>query len=318
MSVITSMSVLKRGRRGVFFFRSALVFGMAAIALLLGARSELFANAVERPFRMAYTYRTFTGFNDNDARAAMKVWIMTVAQEEGLPVDPDPNIHRTVEDLIRFARGNPVDGFGVTTPEYLALSREMSFDMFATASTEGRITEKYLLLIRKESGFDRLDQLAGRTLAVVDNPRMSLAVIWLDTVLLEAKRKRTSEFFRHIVRDRNVSQVVLPVFFSNIEACLVTLNSFEVMSELNPQLKQQLRMLAVSPPLVPAGFALRKDSKSVSRTKILDAMNRLGDSPAGRQILELAQTEKLEAHDISCLDESLELLNRHRRLLGNQ
>ena len=318
MSVITIMSVLKRGRRGVPFSRSALIFGMAAIALLLGARSELPANAVERPFRLAFTSSMFTELNENDARAAMKVWFMTVAQEQGITVDPDPNIHRTVEDLIRFARGNPVDGFGVTTPEYLALSREMSFDLFATGSTEGRITEEYLLLVRKDRGFDRLDQLAGRTLGVVDNPRMSLALIWLDTVLLEAKLKRSSDFFRQVTPDRKVSQAVLPVFFGKIEACLVTRDCFEVMSELNPQLKQQLRILNASPPLMPAGFFFLKDSKSASRTRILDAITRLGDTPAGRQIIELAQAEKIDGYEIHCLDKSLELLNRHRRLLRNQ
>ncbi len=232
-------------------------------------------------------------------------------------MDPDPNIHRTVEDLIRFARGNPVDGFGVTTPEYLALSREMSFDLFATGSTEGRITEEYLLLVRKDRGFDRLDQLAGRTLGVVDNPRMSLALIWLDTVLLEAKLKRSSDFFRQVTPDRKVSQAVLPVFFGKIEACLVTRDCFEVMSELNPQLKQQLRILNASPPLMPAGFFFLKDSKSASRTRILDAITRLGDTPAGRQIIELAQAEKIDGYEIHCLDKSLELLNRHRRLLRN-
>ncbi len=318
MSVITIMLVLKHGRRGVFFFRSALIFGMAAIALLLGARTELLADGVERPFRLAFTSSMFTEVNENDARAAMKVWFMTVAQEQGITVDPDPNIHRTVEDLIRFARGNPVDGLGVTTPEYLALSREISFDLFATGSTEGRITEEYLLLVRKDRGFDRLDQLAGRTLGVVDNPRMSLALIWLDTVLLEAKLKRSSDFFRQVTLDRKVSQAVLPVFFGKIEACLVTKDCFEVMSELNPQLKQQLRILNASPPLVPAGFFFLKDSKSASRTRILDAITRLGDTPAGRQIIELAQAEKIDGYEIHCLDKSLELLNRHRRLLRNQ
>lgn len=318
MNGITAMLVSRSRQRRSFFPRSAFLAGLAVAAILFGPRSELFADAVERPFRIAFTFSLFGEVNENDVRAAMKVWLMTGAQERSISVDPDPNIHRTVGDLIRFARSTPVDGFGITTPEYLDLSREMSFDLIAVASKNGRITEEYLLLVREDSPVKRLDQLAGRTLAVLDNPRLSLAVTWLDTVLMEAKLRRSSAFFKRVAMEKNVSQAVLPVFFGKTDACLVTRDSFEVMSELNPQLKQQLRVLTVSPPLIPACFVFLKDAESVNRTKIIEIMNKLEDTPAGRQILEIIKTEKLEAHDISCLDESLELLSRHQRLARSQ
>ncbi|MEZ4483390.1 MAG: hypothetical protein R2864_01935 [Syntrophotaleaceae bacterium] len=98
----------------------------------------------------------------------------------------------------------------------------------------------------------------------------------------------------------------------------MTRASFEVMGELNPQLKQQLRVLAASPEVVPSGFAFRTEQPLTVKAKILEAMEQLGDSPAGRQILTLTQSDRIEAHPISCMDGSVELLTKHRRLSKTQ
>ena len=184
---------------------------------------------------------------------------MTVAKERRIPVDTDSYIYRTADELVKAGRTLQVDGFGVITPEYARLSQEMKFDRIALGVKDGRITEEYLLLVRKDSGLERLDQLTGRSLNVLLNPRMSLAVIWLDTVLMEARLNRTSDFFGPVTVNKKASQVALPVFFGKVDACLLTQMSFKVMAELNPQLKEQLRVLANSPALVPSGFAFRGD-----------------------------------------------------------
>jgi phosphonate transport system substrate-binding protein len=86
------------------------------------------------------------------------------------------------------------------------------------------------------------------------------------------------------------------------------------MSELNPQVGKQLRILAVSPEVVPSGFAFRSDYASPYRAQMLVEMGRLADSPAGQQILTLIQTDRIEDQPISCLASAFELLSTHQRL----
>ncbi len=310
--------ISKRRKSGKSFFRLVLAAGIAVAAVLFCAKAELYASTVDRPFRMAMTYNIFQESNKNDVRIALKLWIKTLAEEQGCLMESDPNLYETVEDLMEFARANPVDAFGVTTPEYVTLSREMSFDLFAAGTRKGQIERAYLLLVRKESNLERLDQLAACSLNVLDQPAMSLAVFWLDTVLLEGKLQRTSRFFKRVTMDRKVSQVVLPVFFGKVDACLVTKESFEVMSALNPQIEKQLRILSSSPPVVPAGIVFLQGSTSPHRQKVLEGLPKLRESPAGQQVLELAQTETFTIQSISCLNDSLKLLNRHRQLSGNE
>jgi len=301
-------------RRGKARLRLSFFLGATWLTTLLTAYAGSCSAAERPPFRLACSASMFSEVNESDARAAMNVWILTVAKEKNISVDPDPHIHRSVEDMIQFGLKNAVNGFCLTTPEIPRLSREIKLDLIAVGSRNGSITEEYLLLVRKDSGLNRLDQLRGRSINILDNPRMSLALIWLDTLLLESHLDRATDFFGHVNLKTKAPQVALPVFFGKTEACLMTRTSFEVMGELNPQLNLQMRVLATSPGVVPTGFAFRTDHASPVSKEILQAMEHLGDTPAGRQILSLTKSDRIEARPLSCLDGSLKLLAKHRRL----
>ena len=294
----------------------AVFWRLTAGWLLLGANLPAEEASTARPFRLAFTSSMFTEVNENDARAAMKVWIMTVAQEKGIPVEPDPHVYATVEELLQADRANQIDGFGLIAPEYAYLSQTMKFDRFAAGVHGGGIADEYVLLVRQDSGLEWIEQLQGRSLNVLENPRMSLALIWLDTVLLQARLKRATDFFGRVTSFNKASRVALPVFFRQTDACLLTRKSFKVMGELNPQLHKQLRVLATSPELISSGFAFRADFVSPYRAQMLAEMTRLSETPVGRQILTLTQADRIENHPISCLDSALELLATHARLCG--
>jgi len=282
----------------------------------LGAANVPSVAATNRPFRLAISSNMFTDVNENDARAAMKVWIMTVARERGIPVDPDPHICQTVEELVQFSRSNEVDGYGLITTEYARLSKEMEFDRVAAASNGGSCKEDYVLLVRQDSGLERIEQLQGRSLNVLQNPRMSLALIWLDTILLQERQEHAARFFKRITPFNKASRVALPVFFRQADACLLTRRSFKVMGELNPQVGQQMRIVASSPEIVPSIFVFRKDFVSPFRAQILAEMARMSETPAGQQILVLTQSERIEEHPVSCLDSTLALLATHAKLFA--
>ena len=295
-----------------------LVWFCAAAAFWQGGFCAPATADTNQVFRLAFSSSMFTEVNESDARAAMKVWIMTVAKERGIPVDPEPRAFRSVEEMAAACQTNPVDGFFVITEEFARLQKLMKFDRLGVASVNGKITEEYLLLVRKDSGVERLDQLQGHTLNILNTPRTSLATVWLDTLLLEQHLKRTSGFFGRVTLANKASRVALPVFFRQADACVVTRNSFAVMGELNPQLNTQLKILAVSPPVVPASFAFLANGASPHRQQILTEMSRLGENPAGQQILTLVQAEHIEDQPVSCLDSALELLARHERLCAGE
>jgi phosphonate transport system substrate-binding protein len=297
-------------------------FLIALVALLVicwdklpaAAGSPSASDASNKPFRMAFSSAMFTEVNENDAKASMKLWMNTVAQARQVPLDPDPTIYSDVAAIDRSLRINLPDGMGLTTEEYWLLSKAFNFDRVVVAVNNGHIGEEYVVLAHRDRGISDIEGLRGRSLLVLTSPRMSLAMLWFDTLLLQKGFAPAAEHVSRVTCFSKPSRVVLPVFFLQADACIITRRHFETMSELNPQIGQKLRVLASSPGLVPSMFAFLAENPSPHRDRVLMEMRRLSDSPAGQQLLTLLQADSIEERPVSIVDKSLELVSTYNRL----
>jgi len=218
------------------------------------------------------------------------------------------------EAALRAAETDRIDAYGATLEEFSVLSTHLAFNRMAVATRMDGFQENYVVIVRQDSGWAELADLRGRDMLVLQNPRMSMAFVWLDTALLEKGLGPTAAFFGHIEEQNKPSRVALPVFFRKAAACLMTLKSFTAMQELNPQLGKQLRVLAQSPDLISSIFAFRTDFHPSYRERLFQEMHLLSESPAGQQILTLLQAQRIDEQPFSCLESSLALLARHRQL----
>lgn len=282
---------------------------------LVGGKGKVMEGS-HQLFRLAFSASVFSDLNESDLRAAMKVWFNTVAVDLNVPLDSNIYIHSTVTSLVEFCRTNAVDGVALTTPELAVFKEAFPVDQVIVGLTDGTLGEEYVLLVHHNSGIVALEQLKGVDVNILAGPRMSLALTWLDVVLMEKEIEPSASLFGSLTVKSKVSDVVLPVFFDPGKACLVPRASFNVMAELNPQLKKQLGVLAISPEIIPVVFAFRSDIDTPVLPRLLEAINRLDQSAAGLQILTLSQSNLMQCYPVSILDESLALLARHKRLLG--
>ena len=265
-------------------------------------------------FRFGFSSLVFTEVNENDVKAAVKVWAQALVSERRMAVDMQPNLFNSTEKITQALRDHQVDALVMTTPEYASVSEEFQFNRFLLGVYGGRIAEEYVLLVHRNSGIEGLQDLRGRHLALFQNVRTSLAMTWLDTLLIEAGLGGSAKHCGRVTAFTKISPAVLKVFFRQVDACLVNRRGFETMKELNPQLGQQLKVLALSPELVPSVFCFRADFSSSVREQLLVEIAKVHLSPSGRQVLTMFQSDRLEEWPASCLESGLELLARHRRL----
>lgn len=291
--------------------RQVVALALAALGLLattaLGAAGELQA------FRVGFTSSMFVDVHRNDARAAIKVWAMLLADERGIPMEGDPLI---VDGPVggRMLRDGTIDAMGMLVTEYRPLVDAQRFEPIFATRHQGALTERYILLVHREGAVRRVADLRGRNLLVHTNPRISLASPWLDLVLDEAGLPTAERLVRTVASDHRLGQVILPVFFRQADAALVSRSGFETMAELNPQLRQKLVVLAESVDLVPTVFVLRADYAPVFRGALLDALEALDGTSAGRQVLTIFRSDSLEQIAPSALDTAFQVIDRHRRL----
>ena len=217
-------------------------------------------------------------------------------------------------ELQAALRAATIDGAAVTTEEYLSLEPDLQSTNLFMSFIGGQYTEEYLLLVRADSGISDLGGLSGRKLILFDNPRASLAPLWLEVILAENKLGPPTDHFGKLLTAGKLAKVVLPVFFHQQDACIVTRRGFETMCELNPQVRTQLRVILTSPKLVPAVGFIRPSYHSPLRESLLAALQGLETSAAGTQVLTLFQSDELREAPASLLDSARDLLAAHRHL----
>lgn len=286
-----------------------------AAGLILAWSVALRADDVT-PVRIGFSVGVLGDVNENDAMAAVRVWAQALAQERGIPADPQPKILRGLSEIESALTNHAIECINLTTEEYAALHGRYGLETLIVAVKRNVITEQYVLLVPRASQVQRLADLRGRKLGMLRSSRASLAPMWLDTLLAQEKLGRAADFFSQIEPASKITKVVLPVFFHQLDACVVTRSGFDTMIELNPQTGQQLRVLAISPAMVPEEFCFRSDYRSPLRAKLLTEFTQWHTSAAGKQILTLFQSDSLQERPASCLDTALELIALHERLVG--
>lgn len=290
---------------------SLLLLGIAGLSV---RGAETSANTNGEPIRFAFSSRMFTEVNENDAKASVKAWGLALARERHVPMSTEAIILSDTPALQKAMRESLIDGAAVTAEEYLSLERELQGTNLFASFIGGQYTEEYLLLVRGNSGIADLQGLRGRKLALFDNARASLAPLWLDLILSGQGLGAPADFFGPIVKAQKLTKVVVPVFFGQADACVVTRRGFETMCELNPQIRTQLRVLASSPKLVPALGFIRRGYDSPLRDTLFAALRGLETSAAGAQVLTLFQSDQLHEVPVSLLEETRAFVATHHAL----
>jgi phosphonate transport system substrate-binding protein len=285
----------------------------AALLLLLTSPAGVGASPEKAVrIRLGLSEALFDDMNENDAKAAVRAWTQSIADASHLEVDGTPQVMRS-EDIVHAITFHLIDAFTIMAPDYAKVSRFVDPIMF-TDSNYAKNGLEYVLLVPQDSGVHDLGGLRGHSLLVLQRADMCLATPWLETLLASSNLEAPDRFFGRVTRSRKVAQTVLPVFFGSADVCLVTRQAFDTMGELNPQLRQKLRVLAMSPKVVTAMVALHKDSPDETKSRLQAALTGMYDSPGGRQILTLFQSGPLVAVDSSVLRGSLDIIAAYDRL----
>ena len=284
---------------------------LVSAAVLLG-RSQ--AAESDHPFRYVFSTSVLREVNENDARAAMKVWVGSLVKEGTVRADPNVAMFSKVGEIRTALQSGAADGAAVVVNELDQLREQVLFNRYVFGVMNGSIWEEYVVLVRQESPLAKLEDLQGRSLNLFQNSRMSLALIWLDTLLLQQGQPAAAVLCRKITPQAKLIKAVLPVFFHQTDACLITRTGFITLGELNPQVTRQLRVLAVSPKLVSGGIFFRTGYPQAQQDEMVAQLQRMHQTPGGQQVLTIFQTDRLEEHPLSVLNSAFELMETHRRL----
>jgi phosphonate transport system substrate-binding protein len=163
---------------------------------------------------------------------------------------------------------------------------------------EGKKPEGLLLIARTDRNINSVKDLYNKRLLIIKNDE--LADIFIDTLVLKELHQSYKNIGLSIQRQQKSNRIVLDVFFNKADAGVIYSSSYDIMTELNPDIKNKTTILAEYPIKSKNFSYFRKDYPLIDQ--LTKAAMAFPDNPRARQILEVFKTPDIDYCKVEELD----------------
>jgi phosphonate transport system substrate-binding protein len=265
---------------------------------------------------VGFTRYAFSNVDRNDAEAAFKVFVQTIARKRGYDITSTTHVFEDATDFEPAILSGKINLVVIDTWRFLAMNIQAVVTPCFVTANRGNSGKRYVVLTRQGSRLDKLEDLRGKEILEIEVTNANLGRSWLETLLMSSGLGTQVTFFSQVQSVNKSSAAVLPVFFGQKPACLVDEAGFEVMKELNPQVGKMLQAVRTSELLADGMICLRNDGWPSEQQKrdIISALAELHSDPAGQQILTLFKISQLLPYEEAQLETVKQLRATHDQL----
>lgn len=258
---------------------------------------------------------SMSGVNLNDAKLAMTFWLKKVSERIGTNVSTQVEFFSNIDLVKKALNEKKLDLIVLLPLEYIQLKGKVALDPMMISVQDNNSMEYLVLLVNRESGIKSMEQLSNKKLIADIGGKGDIVKLWLDVLLLRRGISSSELFFSSIKMVESPSKAVLPVYFRQSDACIVTERAFETIRELNPDVGKKLLILEKSERFPSVILCIRSDYEDLEHRKIIEETGlNFHKNEEGRQILMLFRQKKLLQFDNSYLSNVEKLLNEYKRL----
>jgi ABC-type phosphate/phosphonate transport system substrate-binding protein len=291
-----------------------LIFLIILISIFSLGMADRVKDGIEY-LNVGYTKSLLSDVDFRDAQAAMDLWVRELSKSTKNPLYTKSILIDDLPSLIRAINAKQIDVLGLSCLDYFKIKDQANLEPGMVVIINGKPSKEFSLIASRDKALKNLGDLKNGKLLVYDErPGQEVPLMWLDTFLIKQNAACSKQLFSNIKNVDKVSQAVLPVFFKQADACLVSRSGFETMVELNPQLGEQLSILATSPGFVLGGVFFRKDFREDIKNLIMDTCMKFCTYPAGRQIVTLFKAEAFSPFKPSHFETLLDLIKEYKNL----
>jgi phosphonate transport system substrate-binding protein len=273
----------------------------------------------QESLNVAYLNFSLGEVDIKDARVAINLWSIEVSKGFKRNTQVKSFLLEDRAVLLSGLKAKKYDMIALPIQEHLRMKELLDLEPVLGNITGGKPGEEYALVTRQDKGGKNLGSLRNQKLFLQkDQWNGDIPQIWLDSLLLKQGLSPAKKFFSLIKIVNKPSQAVLPVFFRQADAALVTRRGFATMVELNPQLGTELQTVALSPCFLTGVISFRRDFSPELKSQVIDSALKLQTLPQGKQILTLFKVDKFFPCKPTHFDSVIELLQEHKKLTGNR
>jgi ABC-type phosphate/phosphonate transport system substrate-binding protein len=287
---------------------------LACLHILACGPAGTFCAASGTSITVGFTSAMISEINRNDAVASIKVLAETIIRKRAIQATPQAEIYEDLASLRKALRAGAADVVSLRVDEFLELEADKTLEPAFVGVRDGSWAEEYMVLTNEQNQIKNLSGLRAKSLIIYAGRRTGLASIWMDTLLRENNMPEFSQFFGEIKESIKLSKAVLPVFFNQADACLVTRSGFKTMVALNPQVGKKLVVIKESPLVLPSLICIRRNMEASLKAKAISALAELHKDSAGQQTLTLFSLDQLIPFTREHIQTAIDIMERYRSL----
>lgn len=277
------------------------------------AGNEKHDNDMPKVLRVGFLANVFSNVDSRDAQVAMELWARELARGAGIS-QARVTLLNSREELSAAILSGSLDIVTLTSLDFLKLRNTLPLiPSFVASNHVGRAREQVLIVSRK-STIRTLSDLRGKTIVLLPEKRYEPAKIWLETLLMREGKGTPSAYFRKVTTAPNASQAIMHVFFGKTDAAFVNRGSFETTKALNPQLGQQLLVIAESASILGDVTCIPKSINRHMKLAMENAAAHLHESMVGKQMAALFQIDRVIPYRPMYLEGLSLLIEEHSKL----
>jgi ABC-type phosphate/phosphonate transport system substrate-binding protein len=263
-------------------------------------------------FKVGFSSKVFVDVDARDAQVAMDMYARELNRIVGVETPARASIfmdsHALAEAILRKEVDMPI----LPALDFLRFEGKVPCEPVFTATNQTGEKQERLLLVRKDGGILRLDLLKGKTVAIPAILRDEVSSLWFES-LLAREGLPEMKYFLGSTREMNkASQGIMALFFRQVDAAITLRSVFEIMTQLNPQIGQDLAVIVKSESYLGTISCLHKNLDKDLRQIILERAVKLHEAPNLKQMFTLLQTERIVHFRPDHLENLLELWRQSR------
>ena len=245
-----------------------------------------------------------------DVRAAIEFWMKKFAKMSDSEIEG--HVYESMDSLHHDFKRGLIDWVMLDPENYFRIENDIDADLGPCPVIAGSTMRRYQLIVGSNSSISGVKDLKDKKIAVMEG---NIAVKhFLSTMLWENKLQNMDEYFDELVERRTNPQIILSVFFGQVDACVTTANAFDTIAELNPQIRNRLKMVVETPGLINAVSLYRKGLDREIKERIETELGNLDKTADGKQVLALFRIDRLVPVRDSDLDSFREFYFKYLKL----
>lgn len=296
--------------------RPRLMAMLLALVVVCGMIGESFSQqgGENAPFsaRVGYSPGVFCYLDRENAQAVTRLWANLMMRRKNGTAET--RIFRNQTELEHELQGERLDLVVLLPNEYLSLRNRSLLEPLYLSTRANELYDTLLLVTRNDSGITTMQQLKGKSLMHPRGAANAVHRLWLETLTMRQGVRDPNRFFSSMKEVVSSSQALMPVFFKRADACIVSRNSFDVMAELNPQIRSQMRVIEETAPMATGVICIRRSCEKRQREPLREILETLDRSVEGRQLLTLFRMSRLIPFHPDYLESSVVFLKRYNDL----